>query len=426
MTEKSPAKKTSFSYREIFSSLKQKPMALALLMGFSSGFPLLLSSKTLQTWIAYAGGTNTTVGAMAILGVPYSLKFLWAPLLDRYSIGPFGRRRGWLLISQLGVALSIFGLSRLNPVDEIFIASFFALGISFFGATQDIVIDAYRRETLKEEELGLGSAISNSGYRVALWVTGGLAIFMAGEISWNTIFALLALMMMGTWAITFWADEPTSSASAPRTLRDAVYLPLIDFFSRHGAVLMLIFVLLYKVGDSMAGNMLAKFYVHLGFTPQEVGAIAKTMGPIALTVGTFIGGALIYRFGIYRALFAFGVLQALSTISFVALDFAGHSLAVFSAVIFFEDFSSGMGSAAFMAFMASLTNKKFTGTQYALLTSLMAVPRTFIASFTGPMVDALGWTGFFILCALIALPGLILIRYVYRLTVPAPTPSGGL
>jgi MFS transporter, PAT family, beta-lactamase induction signal transducer AmpG len=410
-----PASTKKLTFREVLSSLNQKPMLLALLMGFISGFPLLIASRTLQSWISYTGGSNTAVAEMALLGLPYTLKFLWAPIFDRFTIGKLGRRRGWMMISQLGVAFSVFSLSRLNPVSDLLLTSVYALGISFFGASQDIVIDAYRRETLKENELGLGSSVSSMGYRAAMWITGGLALILAGYISWNTVYLLLALVMAASLFVTFWAEEPAATYTAPKTMHEAVYLPLADYFKRHGAILILIFILLYKVGDAMAGNMLPKFYQTLGFTPQEVGFIAKSMGPLSVVLGTFLGGVLILKLGIYRALFVFGILQAASTLSFVALDMAGHNLYAFAGVVFFEDFTSGMGSAAFMAFMASLTNTRFTGTQYALLTSLMAVPRTVIASRTGVMVDALGWGGFYVTCAIVAIPGLILIRYVYKL-----------
>ena len=390
-------------------------MLMTLLMGFSSGLPLLLASKTLQTWMSYTGGTAKAVGAMALVGLPYSLKFLWAPLMDRYTPNRLGRRRGWMFISQLGILLCIIGLSFTNPVEQLFAASLLALGISFFGASQDIAVDAYRRESLNDEELGLGSSFYSMGYRIAMWITGGLALILADFISWNAVYLIMGGAMIVAIGFTFWADEPESSPGAPKTLQDAVFLPLKDFFSRNGAWLFLIFILLYKVGDSMAGNMLPKFYADLGFTKIEVGTIAKTMGPISVVSGTLLGGVLIIKLGIYRSLFIFGILQALSTLSFILLNAMGHSLPTFTGVIFFEDFTGGMGSAAFMAFMASLTNKSFTATQYALLTSLMAVPRTVISSITGYIVDFMGWVGFFLTCAVVALPGLILIYYVSKM-----------
>lgn len=400
---------------EVLNALLQKSMMISLLMGFSSGLPLLLCSKTLQTWMSYTGGTAQMVGFMAIVSIPYGLKFLWAPLMDRFSLSRLGRRRSWLLLSQLGVLISVAALSRIQPVEDLSLTMLLALAISFFGASQDIVIDAYRRESLKDEELGLGSSFYSMGYRIAVWIAGGLALILASRVSWNTVYLIMAGIMIMSMIVTLWADEPVGAVSSPRTLQEAVYLPLKDFFSRHGAVIILIFILLYKVGDAMAGNMLPKFYEYLGFSSEEVGVIAKTMGPVSFLLGTFIGGIIIFKTGIYRSLFIFGVLQALSTLSFVALDRAGHNLPVLTGVVFFEDLSAGMGSAAFMAFMASLTNKSFTAMQYALMTSLMALPRTLISSGTGYMVAYFGWSGFFIFCALAAIPGLALILHVYRI-----------
>lgn len=402
------------SKRDLFKSLSQKPMLLALLMGFSSGLPYLLSSKTLQTWMSYTGGSNQVVGAMALVGLPYALKFLWAPFIDRFALGTFGLRRGWLIVTQLGVFASVAALSRLNPVEDLALASFFAICISFFGASQDTVVDAYRRETLRDEELGLAISLYTIGYRIAMWVAGGLVLILADWLSWNTVYLMLAGVMLLNVGVVLWADEPTEPKFRPRTLRDAVVLPLKDFFTREGAWLMLLFILLYKVGDAMAGNMLPKFYAYLSFTPTEVGVAAKSTAPFSVSAGTFLGGLLLLQLGIYRSLFIFGVIQALSTLSFLIVNFFGHNLIALTCVVFFEDFSSGMGSAAFIAFMASLTNVNFTATQYALLSSLTAVPRTVISSFTGLLVESLGWNGFFILCSVAALPGLYMITHMIR------------
>lgn len=402
------------SKRDILKSLSQKPMLLAFLMGFSSGLPLLLSSKTLQTWMSYTGGSNQVVGAMALVGLPYALKFIWAPVIDRFSLGKIGRRRSWLIATQLGVFASIAALSRLNPVEDIALASFFAICISFFGASQDTVVDAYRRESLRDEELGLAVSLYTVGYRIAIWVAGGLVLILADWLSWNTVYLMLSGVMLLNVGVVIWADEPAESKYRPRTLRDAVVLPLKDFFTREGAWVILLFILLYKVGDAMAGNMLPKFYAFLAFTPTEVGLAAKSTAPFSVSIGTFLGGLLLLRLGIYRSLLIFGIVQALSTLSFLIVNFFGHNIIALTSVVFFEDFSSGLGSAAFLAYMASLTNVSFTATQYALLSSLTAVPRTVISSITGILVETLGWNGFFTLCALAALPGLWMITYLMR------------
>lgn len=403
------------SFRETLQVLKKKSMLITLLMGFSSGLPLLLSWKTLQMWLSYTGGTNQVVGAFALVGLPYSLKFLWAPVIDRFAILGLGRRRGWIVLTQIGLFLSIACLSRINPIENLFLASIIALTISFFAASQDVAVDAYRKESLSEEEFGLGASLYTLGYRVAMWVAGGLALILADVLSWNTVYLLLSFVMLANVAITLWAEEPPPSEGRPRTLKDAVILPLQDFFTRDGAWYLLVFILMYKVGDLMAGNMLPKFYEFHHFTPTEVGIAAKSTAPFSVPAGTFLGGLLLLKLGVHRSLYLFGIVQALSTISFLIVNWLGHNVIALTAVVFFEDFTAGMGSAAFMAFMAALTNVSFSATQFALLSSLAAVPRTVISSITGFIVDYLGWTGFFIFCAASALPGLLMISHIAKL-----------
>ncbi len=402
------------TWKEIFRSLTKKNMMIAMIMGFSSGVPLLLASRTLQAWLSYAGATNVMVGVAAIIALPYSFKFLWAPLLDRYEFPILGRRRGWLLASQVALLITILLLSQSDPVGNVQMTFVFAFFIAFFGATQDIIVDAYRRESLDDEELGLASSVYQLGYRVAMWLTGGVALILAGKLSWNTSYAIMSTLMLVGIITTLWADEPKSSFARPHSLKDAIILPLKEFFSRRGAILFLLFILLYKLGDSMAGNMLTKLYKDLQFTPEEVGLIAKTMGPIAFLSGTFLGGLSMIRIGINRALFIFGVFQAVAILSFIYLNHSGHSLPALTFSVFLEDFSTGMASAAFLAFMASLTNRAFTATQYALLTSFMAMPRTIISASTGYLVDTLGWDGFFVFCTIMALPGLFLLVYLMK------------
>ncbi len=385
-----------------------------LLMGFSSGLPLLLTSRTLQLWLSYSGGSNALVGYVAIIGLPYTLKFVWAPLMDRYAIPKLGRRRGWMFVTQALTMLSIFALSRIDPLANLTLAAASAFMIAFASASQDIVIDAYRREILTDEELGLGSSLSTTGYRIAMWVAGGLAVIMSKFLGWNTIYLLLSLFMGVGLITTFFAPEPDIHKSRPHSLKDAVWLPLKDFFERPRVLVILAFILLYRVGDSMVGNMLSKLYVTLGFTPEEIGVVAKSLTPFSFGFGAFIGGAAILRLGIMRSLFIFGIYQALTSLLFTVLHLSGHNIVIFGLVVFSEDLANGMTSAALLAYMASLTNKSFTATQYALLTSLMAVPRIFIASMAGHLVDFFGWDNFFIFCTMAATPGLLLLYYLYK------------
>lgn len=391
--------------RAIFSGR----MLVALLMGFSSGLPLLLTGSVLQAWMTDEGVDLGTIGLFALVGLPYTLKFLWAPLTDRYCFPFFGRRRGWLITIQLILALSIAGLGWTQPAQSPFTVAVVAWLLAFFSASQDIVIDAYRREALADNELGLGSALYVNGYRIGMLLASGGGLIMADFIGFSMVYQFMALTMLIGMLTTLFAPEPKVAAGAPMTLQDAVVQPFVDYFRRHHALLILLFILLYKVGDTMASHMTIPFYLDIGFSKTEIGAVVKLFGFWATIIGSIIGGVAILRTGIYRALWGFGILQALSTAGFAVLAQVGYSLPLLAGVIAFENLSAGMGTAAFVAFMASLTNRQFTATQYALLSSLMGIPRVIVAAPTGYFAGWMGWTVFFTLCALIAVPGLLLL-----------------
>jgi len=384
-------------------------MLVALLMGFSSGLPLLLTGSVLQAWMTDEGVDLGTIGLFALVGLPYTLKFLWAPLTDRYCFPFFGRRRGWLITIQLALVLSIAGLGWTQPAQTPFTVAVVAWLLAFFSASQDIVIDAYRRESLADNELGLGSALYVNGYRIGMLLASGGGLIMADLIGFSMVYQFMALIMLVGILTTLFAPEPEIAAGTPATLQDAVVQPFVDYFRRHHALLILLFILLYKVGDTMASHMTIPFYLDIGFSKTEIGAVVKLFGFWATIIGSIIGGIVILRTGIYRALWGFGILQALSTAGFAVLAQVGYSLPWLAGVIAFENLSAGMGTAAFVAFMASLTNKQFTATQYALLSSLMGIPRVIVAAPTGYFADWMGWTLFFTLCALIAIPGLVLL-----------------
>ena len=384
-------------------------MLVALLMGFSSGLPLLLTGSVLQAWMTDEGVDLGTIGLFALVGLPYTLKFLWAPLTDRYCFPFFGRRRGWLITIQLALALSIAGLGWMQPAQTPFTVAVVAWLLAFFSASQDIVIDAYRRESLADNELGLGSALYVNGYRIGMLLASGGGLIMADLIGFSMVYQFMAVIMLVGILTTLFAPEPEIAAGTPATLQDAVVQPFVDYFRRHHALLILLFILLYKVGDTMASHMTIPFYLDIGFSKTEIGAVVKLFGFWATIIGSIIGGVVILRTGIYRALWGFGILQALSTAGFAVLAQVGYSLPWLAGVIAFENLSAGMGTAAFVAFMASLTNKQFTATQYALLSSLMGIPRVIVAAPTGYFADWMGWTVFFTLCTLIAIPGLILL-----------------
>ncbi len=378
-------------------------------MGFSSGLPLLLTGSVLQAWMTDEGVDLGTIGLFALVGLPYTLKFLWAPLADRFCLPFFGRRRGWLILIQLLLMLSIAGLGWTQPAQNPWIVALAAWLVTFFSASQDIVIDAYRREALSDKELGLGASLYVNGYRIGMLLASGGGLILADFMSFSMVYQLMAVAMSIGILTTVFAPEPDAHTDTPTTLRDAVILPFIDYFQRKDALYILLFILLYKVGDTMASNMTIPFYLDIGFSKSEIGAVVKLFGFWATIAGSVIGGIMMLRIGIYRALWVFGILQAGSTAGFAVLAQVGYSLPMLAGVIAFENLSAGMGTTAFVAFMASLTNKKFTATQYALLSSLMGIPRVIIAAPTGYFAEWFGWTLFFTACALIAIPGLLLL-----------------
>lgn len=405
--------------RQVFSY----KMLTMLLTGYASGFPLLLLGSTLQAWMKNEGVDLTQIGLVSLLGLPYVLKFLWSPLLDRYRLPFLGRRKGWMAFFQILIVTGIFGLSTINPSQDLGLLAFWALLISFASASQDIVIDAYRREILPDEELGLGSSLYVNGYRLAMLASGAFALYLADQIPWNEVYKWLALMMLPTFFFTMVAPKEGEDSIAPRDLKTAVIGPLVEFFTRPGALLMLSFILLYKVGDSMASNMTTPFILDIGYSKTDIATVAKTFGMIATMSGGLIGGAIMLRMNMKGALVLFGILQAISTLGFSFLPHLPLGITSLALVIAFENLASGMGTAAYSAYMASLTNKQFTATQYALLTALMGVPRVILSSPTGYMSKVMGWELFFVFCTLIALPGLLLLRWVFNLK-PAKESAG--
>ncbi len=394
--------------------LFSKRMLITLVMGFASGLPLLLTGSVLQAWMTDEGIDLTTIGVFSMVGLPYTLKFLWAPLLDRYTPLLLGRRRGWLLIAQICLVLSILLLSVSNPAISVVGVGIAAMLLAFFSASQDIVVDAYRREALVDEELTLGAGLYVNGYRVGMLLASGGGLILADFISFQQVYQLMAGIMLVGVLTTLFAPEPESPVGAPKSLQDAVIEPFFDYFRRQDAVLILLFILLYKIGDTMASHMSTPFYLDIGFSKSEIGAVVKLFGFWATIAGGLIGGLVLLRIRLYQGLLIFGVFQGLSTAGFALLALFGHDLVALAAVITFENLSSGMGTAAFTAFMARLTNRRFTATQFALLSSFMGVPRVIIASPTGFMAGTMGWIPFFLFCALIAIPGLFLLRWLQQ------------
>ncbi len=383
-------------------------MLVSFIMGFACGLPLLLTITVLQAWMKEEGVDLTVIGFMSLVGLPYTVKFLWAPVMDRFTLPFLGRRRGWLLTAQIALIVSIAGLGFANPKNPWMIAVA-AFLVTFFSASQDIVVDAYRREDLADSELGLGSSLYVNGYRIGMLLASGGGLIMADHISFSMVYLIMAVCMLPGVLTTLLTPEPVVSAGTPGSLKEAVVNPLIEYFSRQGALWILAFILLYKIGDTMASAMTTPFYLDIGFSKTEIGAVVKLFGFWATVIGSLIGGVFMLRLGINRSLWIFGFLQAISTAGFALLAMIGHSIPALAVVIAFENLSGGMGTAAYVAFMGSITNKKFTATQYALLSSLMGIPRVLASAPTGYLAKHFGWASFFILCTLIAIPGILLL-----------------
>ena len=397
---------------------RQRTMALLLLLGFASGLPLALTAGTLQAWLTVEGVDLRTIGWFALVGQPYTYKFLWAPLLDRYAapffFGRLGRRRGWLLLTQLTLAGGIAAMGALTPRDAPWLLAALAFSVAFLSASQDVVFDALRADILSAESRGAGAAVSVFGYRVGMLVSGGLALVLADSVlGWGVTYALMgALMLVGMLAV--WRlPEPASVPGVPVTLRAAVIEPMREFFSRHGALTLLLLVVLYKLGDAFAGTLSTAFLIRgAGFSATDVGAINKSLGLIATILGALLGGALMARLRLWGALLLFGVLQAITNLGFMAIALVGKHYALMVVAVFAENLCGGMGTAAFVALLMSLCDRRFSATQYALLSALAAVGRVYVGPLAGWMAEAMGWSWFFFATTIIALPGIALLLWL--------------
>lgn len=399
---------------------------ICVFLGFSSGLPLFILLSLLQAWLAKSGLNVKALGLFALVMFPYTWKFLWSPLMDRYHFGSLGRRRSWMALTQVLLFFGIGGMGMLDPQTQVGLIAVAASTVAFLSASQDIVIDAYRRELLHDNEQGLGSAVHVNAYRVAGMVPGALSLILADLMAWQLVFWITAAFMLPGLACTLLIKEPTVYGE-PKTLREAVVLPFREFIARGGwsnALWVLGFIFLYKLGDSMATALATKFYLDLGFSMTQIGVVAKTTGFWASLVGGLLGGIWMIRLGINRGLWIFGVVQAVAILGFAWLAEAGANPLVLALVIGFEAFGVSLGTAAFVAYIATATDPRYTATQFALFTSLAAVPRTFINSSVGYIVDVTGWYYFFIICFALALPGMLLLPKVapWNTAVPKSKP----
>lgn len=391
--------------------LFNRKMLTVFLQGFSSGLPLLLTGSTLQAYMKENGVDLTTIGLFSLVGLPYSFKFLWSPIMDSMTPPFLGLRKGWLLITQILLIVPIFLIGTIDPLTNPWMIALMAFLVAFFSASQDIVIDAYRREVFygDEKALGMASSYYVLAYRLALLFAGGGALFLADHFPWPVVFKILSLGMIIGIVATFFAPDVESIHKKKLKLREAIIEPLVDYFNRKGAFEILLFILLYKIGDTMAGAITTPFFLDLGFTKTELAVVVKTLGIWFTIAGGILGGVFILKLGIEKSLWYFGILQMLSTLVFSLLAMTGKNMWVLSFTILFENLTSGMGTSAYSAFMASLTNIRFTATQYALLTSLMALPRVLFGASSGYLAEHMGWTFYFAMCGLIAIPGLLFI-----------------
>ena len=418
MSSATPA--PDFENKPWYELIFTRNMLVCIFTGFSSGLPLFFIIQLLPAWLLSYGLTLKTIAAFSLTQLPYVFKFLWAPLLDRYSLIPaLGRRRSWMLLTQAGLLVAIAAYALLDPQVQLKYVVALSIGVAFLSATQDVAVDAFRREILIDKELGLGNSIHVNAYKIAGFVPGALSLILADHASWPVVFVFTALFMLPGVLMSFFVAEPEASKAAPRTLLSSVVEPFKEFFSRQGwkmAVLILGFMLLYKLGDSMATALQSTFVLKMGFSKTDLGTINKGVGLISSIVGGIVAGIWMLRLGINKALWVFGVIQALAILAFVALahygpfaQIGGFERTLLAVVIAAETFGMSLGTMAFVAFIARTTNPSYTALQLALFTSLTAVPRSFINASTGWLVERMGWESFFYLCMLLAIPGMLML-----------------
>lgn len=394
-------------------SILSRRMLAVLLLGFSSGLPLLLIGATLKAWLHDSGVDLTTIGFFALVGLPYTFKFVWAPLMDRY-VPPFlDRRRGWMVVCQVLLMLAIAAMAFVQPAKHSLLLASTAFLIAFLSASQDIAIDAYRREILSDEELGFGFSLGINGYRIGMLFASAGALPLADQVGWHLTYIIMAIGM-SVGLVTALLGPKVSNFLAPPTLKAAVIEPFLQFFRRGGAWYIILFILLYKIGDQMATDIVNPFYLELGFTKTQIGLVAKIFGFSAMIVGGLLGGLILFKLSIYRALWIFGIFQAVSTLAFSVLAHAGLSVTLLAAAVSLENLASGMGGSAYAAYMASLCDKRFTATQYALFSSLFGIARVIFTTGDGFLAKHLGWEKYFIFCAVIAIPGLFILWQLRR------------
>lgn len=386
-----------------------------LFLSFSSGLPLALTNSTLQAWFTQAGVNLLAIGALTLVGLPYVWKFLWAPFIDRFVPPLFGRRRGWIFLMQLGLCISLFLLANMNPTVSPAAMGLLALFIAFLSASQDIAIDAYRADILLPEERGLGAAYTIFAARIAMLLSGGLALILADHIGWRLTYEILAILMALATLATYYGPETPKNIKPPSNLIAAFIEPFKDLLNREGITLILLFVVFYKIGDALALSLMSNFLLKgLGFSLTQVGLAYKTLGLLATIFGAFVGGFLLTRINLYWALLLFGLAQAFSNLMFMVLAYVGKDYFLMASSIFIESFCSGMSTAALLAFLMSLCHQQYSATQYALLSALFSIGRVILGPLAAVMVIHLGWISFYFWSFILCFPAIILLSLLRK------------
>lgn len=395
------------SFRTTFTNSR---LMAALLLGFSAGLPLALTASTLQAWFTNANVNLALIGALSLVGIPYTLKFLWAPFLDFYQVPKLGLRKGWILVMQFSIAAALFALANMNPATDAVTISLIALLAAFLAATQDIAIDAYRTDVLTDSERGLGAAYYVFTYRLAVVASGGLALVFADFYGWKLTYEMMSLLMLLVMALTLRAPSVEHESASERNVWETMRVSLGDLVSRDNIVILLLFVMFYKFGDALALSLMTNFLLHgLGFSLTEVGLAYKIVSFVATVLGAFVGGAILTRKNVYYGLMMFGLAQAFSNLMFVVLAYVGKDFTLMAASMFIENFCSGLSTAAFLAFLMSICNKKYTASQYALLSAIASLGRVFLGPVAALIVERFGWTQFFICSFILSFPGILLL-----------------
>jgi len=416
------------SWLQALSIYRDRRVLAILALGVSSGLPLLLTFSTLSAWLATEGVSKASIGLFAAVGLPYSLKFLWSPLIDGLPLPLFGRlgqRRGWAILVQLLLIAAILALGSLTPAQEPVATAALALLVAFLSASQDIVIDAYRVEILGPEQQGAGATMIQMGYRIGLLIAGAGALYLADAFGWHVAYAVMALLIGIGIATILLNPEPAAAAPAARAARRTalplalwarahVLEPFADFMRRSAWLAILLFIVLYKLGDAVAGVMANPLYIGLGFSLSEIASVSKVFGFFATLAGAFLGGLMATRLGLFPALLICGVAQSAANLMYALQAIAGHNVAMLALTIATENITGGMGSAALVAYLSGLCSRGYTATQYALLSSLATVGRTLISSTSGFLAEELGWIGFFTAATFLGVPGLIALLWLMQ------------